>query len=250
MISKEDLATQFPKTSIDMFFDTFSFKPGSINNTFRYPTDTNELDTKFLMQLGNDGYYAIEVIRLFQTLSAALLQIILNGKYDKIYYKHRDQIAQKRTTELLRKVFPTIYERAYYGYDVPMEFETDLLIPYKKTLLICEIKAAKLRDPLHTIGNIEKIKSDFRDSIQQAYLQALRTKEYILSKPNAQFVSKQGKPLYSFENDGLDDFVLMIVTAESFRSLATNLSFLLDKKQNDPYPLAISLFDLELLVTK
>lgn len=42
----------------------------------------------------------------------------------------------------------------------------------------------------------------------------------------------------------------MVVTAESFGNLATNLSALLDKDPDDSYPLAISLFDLDLLVTR
>ena len=251
-VSKKDFVSQFPNPVLDTFFAYFSFQQGEINKGFYYPTDNNELDVKLLMQIGNDKYFVVDAIRIFHNLSEALLQMILSSKYETAYYRHRDQITQKKTVELVSKIFPskTIIENAYYGYDRTMEFETDLLVAYKQTLIVCEIKAKKLRDPLHTIGNIKKIKSDFRASLQEAYLQALRTLKYVTSQESASFVNKSGHPLCVLERNTFNQYLLILVTAESFRGLATQLSFLLEKGQDDPYPFAVCLFDLELLVTR
>jgi hypothetical protein len=251
-VSKGDFLSDFPQSVLDAFFAIFSFEPGSINKGFRYPTDLNELDVKPLMQLEAERSYVTEVTRVFLALPIALSQMLTSSKHVQSFFKHRDQLAQRKTAELLGKVFPndTIIEEAYYGYDNDMEFETDLLIPYGRTLLICEVKAKALRDPLYTEGNIQKIEKDFQVSIQAAYSQALRTRNYILSQESASFVDKKRRPLAVLRRDELDDYLLMVVTAESFGSLATDLSFLLEKERDDPYPMTISLFDLELLVTR
>ncbi len=251
VVSKKDFKPQFSNSVLDAFFAYFSFLQGEINKGFCYPTDINELNVKLLMQIGDEKYFVIEAIRIFHNLSEALMQMILASKYESRYYRHRDQITQRKTVELLSKIFPskTIIENAYYGYDRAMEFETDLLVAFKQTLIICEIKARKFRDPLYTKGNIKKIKSDFRDSLQEAYLQALRTLKYVTSQKSATFVNKNGHPLCVLEKDSFNKYFLILVTAESFRSLATQLSLLLDKDQEDPYPFAVCLFDLELLIT-
>lgn len=253
VVSKTDFVSQFPNSVLDIFFAHFSFQQGEINKRFYYPTDTNEIDVKLSMQIGDDKYFVVEAIRIFHNLSEALLQMIISSKYETKYYRRRDQITQKKTVELLSKIFPskTIIENAYYyGNDRATEFETDLLVAYKQTLIVCEIKAKKFRDPLHTIGNIKKIKSDFRESLQEAYLQALRTLKYVKSQENASFVNKSGHPLAVLERNRFNQYLLILVTAESFRGLATQLSFLLEKGQDDPYPFAVCLFDLELIVTR
>jgi len=131
-----------------------------------------------------------------------------------------------------------------------MEYETDLIVPYGRSLVICEVKAKALRDPLRTQGNIQKIKKDFKVSVQAGYDQALRTRDYVLSDDNALFVNQKKRPLIALKRDDFDDYYLMVVTAESFGSLASYLSLILEKNQDDPYPLAISQFDLELLMTR
>jgi len=251
VVSKKDFESQF-SNSLEIFFSYFSFQQGEINKGFYYPTDTNELNVKILMKIGDDKYCVTEAIRIFHILSEALLQMILSSKYELAYYRHRDQITHKKTVEQLSKIFPSeaIIENAYYGYERPMEFETDLLVAHKQTLIICEIKAGKFRDPLLTIGNIKKIKSDFRDSLQTAYLQALRTLKYVTSQESASFVDKNGHTLCSLERSTFKNYQLLLVTAESFRGLSTRLSFLLEKGQKDPYPFAVCLFDLELLATR
>ncbi|MBD2364789.1 SEC-C domain-containing protein [Anabaena minutissima FACHB-250] len=252
VVSLEDFESHFSKSAIEAFFTQFSCNPGNINKNFRYPTDLNELDTKLLIEIDNGKYYVPEVTGLFRKIPTILEAKISAGNQAQSYFKHRDKLTQKSTVELLKKIFTNniILEEAYYGYKNSQEFETDVLIPYKRTLLICEIKAKALRNPLYTNGNLEKIKSDFKVSVQKAYEQAIRTRNYILSQEAVSFVNKKGHHLYNFQRSDFDDYLLMIVTAESFGSLTTDLSLLLDKDQDTPYPWAISQFDLELLLTR
>jgi len=252
VISLEDFEFQVPKPVLESFFNHFSCQAGNINKNFRYPIDFNELDIKILIEIESGKYYVPEITGFFRKIPTILETKISDSNQAKSYFKHRDKLTQKSTVELLKKVFSSnmILEEAYYGYKTSQEFETDVLIAYGRTLLICEIKAKALRNPLYTNGNIEKIKSDFKVSVQKAYEQAIRTREYILSQETVSFVDKKGHHLYNLQKSDFDDYLLMVVTAESFGSLTTDLSLLLEKEKDAPYPWAISQFDLELLLTR
>ena len=251
-VSDQELKAKFGEESINAYFDIFAFTPGSINTEFRLPTDFNELELTPFMQVGEGKYFAIESVRLLHSIPTGLERLLTQNQYAKNFFEHRDKLTQKKAVELLKSVFTTspVYENAYYGYNNSREFETDILIPVGRTLLICEVKAKALRSPLHTEGNIQKIKKDFKVSIQKGYDQALRTLNYICSNQPSRFVSKNGRLLFEFENTDFDEYQLLIVTQESFSALATDLSVLLSKTPDDPYPVAISLFDLELLVSR
>lgn len=251
-ISRDDLKSSFPETVLDAYFIAFSFLPGNINKDFKLPTDFNELDIRPFMQMEPGKYYIVESVMLFPIISTALHQSITNSNKSQKYFKHRDQVSQRKTVELLRKVFPAnaIVEEAHYGGSNRMQFETDIIVRHERTLIVCEVKSKALREPLYTQGNIQKIKKDFQVSIQEAYKQALRTRDYILSSEEAPFLDSRRRLLATIKKADVDEIYLVTVTAESFGWLATDLSILLEKEENDPYPLAISLFDLEFLVTR
>jgi hypothetical protein len=252
VVSKEDLSEDFPASDLDAYFESFSFEPGAINKNFRLPTDFNELDLTPLMRLEEGKYYVTEAPRLLPTLSTSLLHRIANSSVAQRYFIHRDRLTHHKSVQLLGKVFPPehIVTEAYYGGSRNMDYETDILIPHGRTLLICEVKAKALRNPLHTEGNLQKIRSDFNKSIQEAYTQAVRTRNFIQAQESALFLRRNRQHLCTLKRNDFDEYLLMVVTAESFGNLATDLSALLEKEENDPYPLAISLFDLELLVTR
>lgn len=181
VVAKEDISADFPATVLDGYFESFSFEPGNINKAFRLPTDFNELDVTPLMRLGEGKYFVTEAARLLPTLSASLLHRISSSSAAQRYFIHRDRLTHHKSVRLLGQVFPQeiIVTEAYYGGIRNMDFETDILIPHGRTLLICEVKAKALRNPLHTEGNLQKIRSDFNNSIQAAYTQAVRTRDFI-----------------------------------------------------------------------
>jgi hypothetical protein len=252
VVSKEDLTAHFPVPALDAYFETFSFEPGTINKDFRLPTDFNELDLTPLMRLKEGKYYVTEAPRLLPTLSTSLLHKISSSSAAQRYFISRDRLTHNKSVQFLGKVFPLekIVTEAYYGGIRNMDYETDILIPHGRTLLICEVKAKALRNPLHTGGNLQKIRSDFNNSIQAAYQQAVRTRDFIQAQESTLFLRRNRQHLCTLKTDDFDEYLLMVVTAESFGNLATDLSTLLEKEEDAPYPLAISLFDLELLVTR
>jgi len=229
LVSIEDLVKEFPESVLDSFFSYFSAEPGGINKEFRYPVDFNELDIKPFIKIDKDKYYVPEVPHVFHKLPSALESGIVNSKYKESYHKHRSKFAQRRTVELLGKVFTknNIVENAFYGYKNNRDFETDVLIKYERLLIICEIKSKPLRSPLHTEGHIIKIKDDFKETLQDAYEQAIRTRDYILSREISSFVDKRGRHICDLKRSDFNNYFLMIVTAESYGGLATDLSILL-----------------------
>lgn len=251
-ISKNQLYAVADEQIVDRFFREYSFKFGDINKSFKYPTDFNELDEKFILDLENSEYYIPECNRLIHSLSSALHHKILTSSLAPDFIRQRDKTTQSKTVQHLRKIFnhDQIIENAYYGCKDPREFECDIIIPSKRTLIICEIKSKEMREPLYTRGNIVKIKDDFKVTIQHAYNQAIRTRDYILSREKAFFVDQHKKPIIEIKRGDYDEYLLLVITAKCYGGVATDLSMLLEKKENDPYPLAISLMDLELFVTK
>ncbi|NQS98746.1 MAG: SEC-C domain-containing protein [candidate division Zixibacteria bacterium] len=252
IIKKNLFLYDYKEEIIDAYFNCFAFNSGEINQNFRHPTDYNELAIKIFERIAPDNYLVYNPSYLFVRLYTAIESIVILSELQIKYYKNRDKVTEAETRNNLCKIFPEegIYQNAFYGWDNVRDYETDFIILHNRKLIICEVKAKSLRDPLYTYGNTDKIRNDFKVSIQKAYEQTIRTRDYILSEKNARFVDERGKHLCIIPSDAFDSIILLVITAKSFGQLATDLTLLLKKHDKDPYPIVFNVFDFQLLVNK
>ena len=117
-------------------------------------------------------------------------------------------------------------------------------------LLIVEIKASKQKEPFRDPDKaFTRIKRDFKSDkgIQKAFDQAYNLKSLIYSQVKTQLFDSKGEIVLELEKATIRKTYIVCVTVEQLGMLASNLSLLLEKNINEPYPLAINLYDLETL---
>jgi hypothetical protein len=103
-----------------------------------------------------------------------------------------------------------------------------------------------MRDPLKAFN---KIKSDFKKSIQYGYDQCKRVENKIEEgKPFKIYDSKTKKCLYEILPNRIKDYFSIIVTQFKYGGIQTNLDNLLIKEDKSLYPWSVSVDDLEAFI--
>ena len=106
-----------------------------------------------------------------------------------------------------------------------------------------QVKSKKLTE-LSRTGNDEQLQTDFQGAVQDAYNQGLVSRKKILDR-GAKFFDKDGKEIVLSE--GIDEVYIMGITTENYPSLTHQSHVMLDKKDDEPFPIFSTIFDLELL---
>jgi len=246
LVKISDIEKRFGSDLASNFVRRFGAKFGEINLKFREPSDFNELNRQPLL-LVNSQYVFIPIPMLLWQVPVKTIHYDLtqDSNYEVRYSKIRGEYLEIKAFDLFENIFghPNIQRGLRYGPN--KEYEVDLLITFDTKLLIVQCKSKRLTLPAKQ-GSFYEIKDDFTKAIQEAYTQANRTRDHILRSPQTEFFGKNGGKLI-IERNQFSDIYMVCITAELFGPLVTDVSFLLQKDQADPYPWIVCLRDLELV---
>ena len=134
----------------------------------------------------NGRFYCFSSVLLFRNIGNILEKWIQSkdeNYFQNIYQKKRAEYLENKALEYLGNILPgaQIFGNLFYSIEEKGEkkrYETDGLILYDENIFIIEAKAGKFSRSARR-GGPKSIKSDLRKLINDAYEQALRTKEYI-----------------------------------------------------------------------
>ncbi|MFF2876137.1 hypothetical protein ACFVR2_07420 [Gottfriedia sp. NPDC057991] len=159
---------------------------------------------------------------------------LIKEKYNKL----RGELLEKLTMRYLGRLFKeeNIYQSLKYGRDN----EADITVAEKQNIILAECKG-KILTLQANQGNYAKIERDFCMAIQDAYKQASRTERAILDEET--FRDETG---YAFQFSKPQNIYKLCITLDTFGNLSTQLQFLL-KKDQEHYPLACNIFDLDII---
>lgn len=237
------------KQKISSFIENFaiSIDSNGRNSHFQNIGDFNLFSAKPIIPLDSETF--------FIPISFSLLEAI----YESPYYwmltdkKHKDSLALNRgkvgeeiTYEILVKifgedrVFKSVRIESKKGYD---DTDIDVLCILGSIALCVQVKSKKLTQ-LSRQGNFEQLRKDFKGAVQDAYNQGLVCRERILEK-KATFYNEHNEKIDLLED--IKDIYLLVVTTENYPTLTHQSFTLLDKKENNPFPLVVTIFDLELI---
>ncbi len=252
-----DLHKVFDRKKAECFFNAFSFTPGKVNLEYSTPYDNDivrsrpfaRVDKKFL--LFEISYISFSPLNMFPELfTSEKLRSKLN--------KRRDSILESNTYKILKSINKS--GKTIKNYYLPVGInqdmaERDILTFSKSNLAIIACKAKPLRSISGHQGNIKKINSDFKKSIQAAYMQCLSTAQFILDhKKNSsiKFFSDQQRKKVCLELNRKDIKVVksIVVTDSYFGTISTDLSLWLNVDNKIGYPWVVNQYDLETIVTK
>ena len=110
----------------------------------------------------------------------------------KNYYKKKGEYLEDQSLKLIQQILPgcDVYKNLKYGIDD----EVDGIVIYDNHIFIVEAKSNKFTLGARQ-GDINKIKSNTKDIVEQAYKQAIRAKKYILSNELVEFRDKNKKTI-------------------------------------------------------
>lgn len=189
-------------------------------------------------------------------------QFVLSAVYEKItdslenpqntfgdkYKKIKAEVVEN----LFLKVFQNILgNSAKYHVSVCEERGTkehDLLIEYEKYIIIAEVKASKVREPMFNPEKAYKrIKDHFNSDtgIGGAYEQAIILKKFIENSNGDVVLFENRTKRFVIENIAEKIILPVILTLNQFGSLAINTSMLLKKEDEQPYPWVCNWHDFE-----
>jgi len=214
------------------FLNLFSISLGdnSVFNEWKiplWPLNDSEIYNKPLIRL-RGKYYAFGISILNSNIKNILENLI--QRKDAHYFSRSYEKARGKWLELIgskcfKKIFPDteVYGRLYYplSEDPNDKTDTDGLILFDNNILIIEAKATKYKIPARR-GSLKSIKEFVNNTIDKAYVQAKRTKEYIQKNNIARFEDETGKEIL-VETGKYENFFLINVTLEKLNFISSRL---------------------------
>lgn len=243
--------------NIDSFLDNFSISfEENLNSQFQTIGNYNLINSHPIVKLDEERYFVPIVFLLFEAVHESPFYWMLQE--DKSYRdnlgRHRGRVGEEITCEFLSKVFGR--DRTFKSVKIQSpQTETstkrkkditdiDILCILGSKALCVQVKSKKLTE-LSRSGNDEKLQKDFQGAVQDAYEQGLVSRQKILDR-DATFFDESGNAIPLSEE--IDEVYIMGITTENYPSLTHQAHVILEKKDNDPYPIVLTIFDLELLV--
>ena len=233
-----------------------SCKFGETNKDFNSPLDENAIITKpIINNIDGNKYFSPIPQDLVYNLPLIFESFLEEERQRQTkiwqnYQNIKSKYTEDKIYEYFSRLFPkqSIFKNLRYYYQ-EQKFEVDVLILYDNKIFIIESKAGAFTEPAKR-GAIERLKTDLKKLIEDAYQQGRRVRDYIKSAKTAVFKDKNGKKVLDIKfKPNKIDFFLINVTLEPLMSLATGLKRLqsLGLFEKNEYPWSVNLFELDLI---
>ncbi|MDD4778528.1 MAG: SEC-C metal-binding domain-containing protein [Fermentimonas sp.] len=233
----------------ESFFQNFSCSAGNgINTEFEGIGYFNFLNSKPIIKLDDSRYFLPLTYLLMEAVyESPYYWMCEDDKYKDELSRHRGDAGEEITYDLLVQVFGI--ENTYRSVTITSkkgldDTEIDVLCILGSKAICVQVKSKKLT-LLARRGNNEQLKKDFKGAVQDAYDQGLLSRTKILNS-NAHFYDKEGNIIEL--SDQITDVYIMGITTENYPSITNQSFIMLEKEESDPYPIFLTIFDLEILV--
>jgi len=245
VIRKTDISSGI---NVEAFLNNFSIsiKKG-INSQFKTIGNYNLINSHPIIKLEEDVYFVPIPFLLFEAIyESPFYWMIKDKEYEDQAGYNRGKVGEEITYDFLLKVFgenktfKSVKITTKKGKD---DTDIDVLCILGSKVLCVQVKSKKLTT-LSRTGNDEQLQKDFQMAVQDAYEQGLMSRHIIL-KNNAKFVDEHGDEIKLSEE--IDEVYIMGVTTENYPSLTHQAHVMLDKRDNDPFPIVCTIFDLDLI---
>jgi hypothetical protein len=246
VIRKEDFHND---VDIDSFLNNFSIKTDGekINSNFKQIGDFNLFSAQPILQIDNNRFFIPITFSLYEACYESPYYWMLQDKaYLDNLAENRGKSGEEISFEFLSSVFGK--ERTYKsvkiitkkGHD---DTDIDVLCILGSKALCVQVKSKKLTE-FSKKGSFSHLQNDFKGAVQDAYEQGIVSRRKILAR-ESKFYDKNGSLIELSES--IDEVYIMGVTSENYPSLTHQAHTLLDKRSNEPFPLFLTVFDLELV---
>lgn len=232
------------KEKLIKVINLLTFDSSKCKTKVNYYTDKNPLLRFPFIQLSESKYLCFYMNQCIEAIFNMLFEFCKNKNIQ--ITKYRDSYLENKALSLFKKYLSTAH--FYTSYTIDGHCEQDLLVIYKDTIFIIEAKAKQYREPLRDPKiAFERIKDDFKNSIQYAYNQIRRVENSLYTKDIVNIKDKKGKKLlHTINTNKIRHIYTIIVTYDRLGVIQTDLSNMLTlEDDNLRYPWCVNIFDLE-----
>jgi len=230
-------------------FVTFRRSPG-------WPTNDSIIYDRPLIE-DNGKFYCFSPQVLFRNIGNILERWIKQKDeeyFEETYQKKRAQYLENKALRYLKKILPESksFGKLFYWVKengVEKRVETDGLVFYDTHLFIIEAKAGTYSTSARR-GSLERMKKNAEELVDNAYKQALRTKDYIMNTPEPTFELQDGsKAIVIKDKHKYKNIYLVNVTLENLGVLSTQLHSLKNFNfiQGKEWPWSVFINDLRVI---
>ena len=234
------------RQSLEHFITAFSFAPGHINQEFNTTAEYNAVHSRPVMVLGG-GQYCIPI---FPNLPKAIYDspyywMIHDEQYRDTALGNRGDTTESITQDLLTPVFGSgrVFRGVKIGKGKANITDIDVLAVSGNKAVIVQCKSKKLTIDARR-GDGRALRTDFTKAVQDAYDQAITARSalidgsYRLSDARGAAISLPHR---------VDEVYILCLTGDHYPAVMTQARAYLKKQDEDPHPVLLSIFDLDLV---
>jgi len=242
IFTREELQKGLSPNS-EKLIDLLTIMPGGVPAAFRFPHDENPLEFKSLVALPDGTYFFLDPANSYRLIGKALERHILaQASLRDRYLRKRDKLTEAFVATRLKGIFPDA--EIHQNYFVERgRLEKDILVRHGHTLILFECKNSRVRGFAGGGNDLIKYDSDFENSVQYAFEQALDVKQRIRNNEETIFYDEKGRESFKVRRSEICRFLIVCIAITPRGEFGTDLSYLLQKPGDEPYPVSINLFD-------
>jgi SEC-C motif len=244
------IENEFGVEKANAFWQLFVCRRGQHELT--YLTDRNPAEERPLFELEPGVASCPLVNALYFAVFNTGEQRLRDSAHREAFLRTRDKALERQVKESLRQFFPPEAVFLSNVFETPnSQWEHDLIIWWNHTLFVVESKASPpvepFRDPDRAFRRIRQaFKSD--RGIQKGFNQANRLLKLAEGKQSLELYDDRGQLVCSILTSEILKTYLVCVTRDNFGILATDLSLLLEKSDDEEYPWVPNILDLQALL--
>ena len=231
---------------LDKFLDRFSCVPGCVNQDFNSMGGYNQMHSHPVIKLG-DGRFCVPLLpNLAQSIyESPYYWMLADEAYRDAAFNNRGDATEIITRDLLVPIFGQ--SRVHRGVKVKKGrddvTDLDVLAISGNKALVVQCKSKKLT-LIARAGDGQALRKDFIQAVQDAYDQAFKGREALL-QGGCTFTDADGTPVKLPTE--IDDVYIVCVTGDHYPAVITQACIHLDRKAEDPHPVLMSVFDLDVV---
>lgn len=242
IVSKTHLSSRFRGKSAS-FLKLFSTPIHNGNPSFTDPFAFNEVNARPLLDIGQYLYVANEY-KLFESIyESPYYWMLQDTKYAATAARNRGKFLEYQVTKMARQVFgdDRVFANAIFKRpDGSIAAEADVLVVYGEFILVLQAKSKRLTLEARA-GVTQKLREDFRSSVQTAYNQAIKFIDLTISGNECEVSAKLRRSFRS-----LSRAYPIVVLSDHFPSLTILTRHLVQEHKDWP-PIIVDLFFLDVL---
>ena len=231
---------------VQRFLHRFAVTPGTANQNFRTVGEYNVVHSHPILRLDGERYFLPIYVNLPQSVYESPYYWMMRDKgYKATALRNRGDATEEIAHDLLVQVFgeQNVHRNVKVMDRKQDVTDIDVLALTGNKAVIVQAKSKKLTEQSRR-GDGVSLEQDFKGAIQRAYDQALLSRDAVLEK-NSTFTNAEGLPIHI--DEAIDDAYIVCVTGDHYPAVTMQLKAFLEKNDTDPYPIAISIFDLDIV---